>query len=265
MCESSGDVLINFQRLEMYLSSPYSIFEVETIQEFLESLHIVGFSRAIKKEPYAPQHLIYRFSNPKFNVEKPATDLYKHTVTASKGYKRMTAADAGWRLIQRLLRKQQSLKTGLKITSLDLSRMKLVFALQKQLDMMRNEHLRPTIVDIKDEDPAYVTNNKIAGYYGNVSLQALEQGFQNYFPIFEEDEPKEDIEVDVETVPSMESLEQQFAAVEPMDFETLPMPIMKTPKKRQTMKARNLIKETKAALKFLIEEAQANEAQANEE
>lgn len=165
-----------------------SVFEVQSLHDFLETLVILGFSRSVSPEKDQTQ-LCYRFVHPHFNQSNPIPeDLYKHKMTQSigvfKNTKRMIES-SGSHVLQRILY-NRSWKEVQQISKLDLAQKKLSFALQKQLDALRGE---PADVECHFEVPDYMKENQIAGYYGNVSLEQLTIGFQNYLPVYHEVPP----------------------------------------------------------------------------
>lgn len=235
--------------LREYLLSADSIFEIQTLEDFLESLHILGFYRSSLTEvDESTQNLCYRFVNPKFVSGEPVCDdLYKHLADPAslpmKHTKRMMTGSS-IELFQKLIRKKTSM--DLRISRVEFARLQLDFALAKQLDLSRNDSL-PDITEFSMEEPDYTKNNEIAGYYGNVSIDALKKGFQNYFPMFQ----------DSAAVPLC-SDNQDVSLDAPMVCEEVEIVQNEEPKKKKrkyTKKTREDVKETEQAWLFLQKEA----------
>lgn len=188
--------MINIRLLADYLESQESIFEIRTVRDFFESLQIIGFSRGISHEKNQMTNDVYRFINPNFRRNHPALhNLYKFEVDPNrlelKNTKRLVEAHS-LTLIERLMQK----RSRQKLSKLDFAHFCLDLALQKHPAaprnlLLENEHCF--------EDPDYVKNEEIAGYFGNVSIEDLKNGFQNYFPIYQEIVPVPEVEaMDVE-------------------------------------------------------------------
>lgn len=254
--------MINFDLLVDYLVSDESLFEVESLYEFIETMNILGFHRCLHPLKKEKKHLCYQFFNPNFKNESSIPEnLYQRNLHLSsnfKGSKQMSNFE-GSQLMQRLL--QKSVCKNLKVTKLQLAHMRLNFALQKQLDSLRNEQ---NIVEFQVDDPDSM-NNEIAGYYGAVPIEDLKDGFQDYFPIYVEAQkstplvpPPEEFPV-VEDDVLMPSSEADLLNC--LEKEALPIPIQVTPKrpskKRQhaTKGRRNFLKEMEEALMFLHQDS----------
>lgn len=183
---SSNSVLINYNLLSKYLMSDDSLFEVQSLHDFLETLSILGFHRSLLPVKKKHKHLCYRFLHPHFQRSNPIPeDLFKHwqvdqSNTVFKNTKRMLDK-FGSHFLQRLLNNRSRKEQEIAMT--ELPQKKLMFALQKQLDSMGEKTL---IVEYTIEVPDYIMKNEIAGYYGNVSLGILQKGFQSFFPIYKE-------------------------------------------------------------------------------
>jgi hypothetical protein len=254
----SGDaVVIYMNLLRNHLKSQESLFEVDTVQDFLETLNILGFRRGNVPERDETQ-LCYRFVNPNFKQSEVLDDFQpKLSAKALKGTKKMVTTHS-IQLLTRLIRKK--MRENLKISNLELARMRLNFALQKELDMQRNNHF---IIESDFEEPDYVKKNEIAGYYGEVQIETLQNAFQSFFPVYSPPEEKvpnvpiveEDLIVVDEPMMSKRILnDSQF----PLALENLEITDCDEPKKKKfkyTRESRDMIRETKTALLNLEEEA----------
>lgn len=220
-------------------------FGIRTVQDFVETLDILGFSRGALPERRAGKHTVFRFFNSNFKRDKPVPDdLYKIKMEKSqyggKNTKRMLSTHS-LKFIQNLLEKYGA--PPLKITKLDLARMKLQFALEKQLDEFAEN---ATVHEYSVIDPDYVKSKEIAGYYGDVNLDALKFAFQNYFPIYN---PLLDLpEVKQEPAPNV---------VWEMPLETKPADQTVPVKKFYSKQLRDESKENEQALAFLHQESMA--------
>jgi hypothetical protein len=249
------DVVINMNLLRKYLLSSDSIFEIQTLEDFLESLHILGFYRSCLPEvEEETHHLCYRFVNPLFVAGEPVRDdLYKRLADpgspAMKHTKRMMSTSS-LQLLQKLMRKKTC--SDLRISQVEFAQLRLDFALQSQLDLSRNDS-SPDITEFSLDEPDYTKNNEIAGYYGNVTIEALTEGFQNYFPMFQDPASADD----VSTTPEDPALSNDG----PMVSEEVQVIQSEEPKKKKrkyTKKSREELKETEEALMFLQKETMVN-------
>ena len=223
--------------------SEESQFEIYTLQDFLESLDILGFARCSQPEAREKKDVCYRFINPNFKpFQDVPEDLYKLKVSiknvGTKNTKRMLGTH-NFQLLQKLLRKKNH--PELKITPLQLSRMKLQFALEKQLDILCS---KASVIEYDIQSPDYAKNNEIAGYYGDVGIETLKEGFANFFPMYQKtlEETKthdEVVAMDVEQEVAVEC--EQVKALDD-DQPTKP----KRPKITKQM--RDVNKETEMAL-----------------
>jgi hypothetical protein len=172
-----------------YLLSEESIFRARYIMDFIETLNILHFNRVASAKGDVHLH----FVNENFAQDRPvADDFYKQPVGVSAqliGTRRLRPSHHIG-LFKRLLRVDKRHR-GLNMKSLQFSRLRLKFILQKKLDKKRYEQ---DIIHHNIDEPDYVKNQDIAGYYGNVEFSALKNGFGNFFPIFEDptatDEPQ---------------------------------------------------------------------------
>ena len=236
--------------LREYLLSPDSIFEVDTLEDFIESLHILGFHRGCFPEVDEENlHLCYRFLNPRFIPFEPVPeDLYK--VQANPGSqimkqtKRMLGS-GGVKLLQKLIRKKAC--SEIRISRVEFAQMKLSFALKKALHLNQCQPMLD-VIEFNVEEPDYTKNNEIAGYYGNVSISELKKGFQNFFPVFQQNEQKLSKQPNQEE-PVVETPQQALSEAEIQSAE----PDKK--KRKYTKKAREDVKETQEALMFLQKES----------
>lgn len=180
----SGERLsINLNQLRKYLQSKDSIFEIDTLQDFLETLHILNFKRCLCSNSDDDAQS-FRFVNPNFVMSGEVPDeFYKLPVDHRCKALDNTVPivnDNCMNLLHRLLQKDSRI---IKLTKRELARLRLSFALQKRLEDMRMERL---VVDYEIDDPDYMKNNEIAGFYGSVGLADLNEGFQKYFPMLGE-------------------------------------------------------------------------------
>lgn len=257
MAKFSGDaILINFDLLVNHLASEECLFEVESLSDFVETLNILGFQRGLLPIKNKANHLCYRFVNPNFKQELPFPEyLYKQNLLLlSHGLngKKPILVHRWSNLIQRLM--QKSSCKNLRITKLEMAHLRLNYALQKHLDVLRNEQ---GMVDYQVDDPDYTKNNEIAGYYGNVSIEDLKESFQNFFPIYQEteevdagiDEPMQEIS----TVAVNELMPNCLEEASKTPIEVTPK---RPSKKSQHSKKlpRNFLKEMEQALMFLHKE-----------
>ncbi len=116
-----------------------------------------------------------------------ADDFYKQPIDVIKcnilkGTKRMSNAHYIG-LFQRLLDRASA--KDFKISRLEYARLRIDYEFQRRDSLLRYEI---TEVEHDISEPDYVKNNEIAGYYGNVSLEALKTGFCNYFPMYQQAE-----------------------------------------------------------------------------
>lgn len=171
---------INLNHLRTYLQSKDSIFEVDTLQDFLETLHILNFQRCLCSRSDDDVHS-FRFVNPNFVMSgEVPDDFYKLPVDPRSLVLDNTVpivSDNNMNLLHRLLQRDSR---NIKLTKRELAHLRLSFALQKRLEDVRMERL---VVDYEIDDPDYMKNAEIAGYYGSVELADLKEGFQHYFPL----------------------------------------------------------------------------------
>lgn len=268
--------MIDLNLLQKYLLSKDSIFEVDSLQDFLETLHILGFQRGSLLEKQ-DDFLGYRFVNPNFQPsdqvpgdffklpKNPTSSAFNDTVPIIKNH--------SVNLLQRLLTKK--CRTT-KITKLEFARLRLSFELQKRLEESRQEcH----VIDYDIDEPDYTKNNEIAGYYGCVQLDALKEGFQEYFPIYDEAdnlstikeqlmEVEGDFIVLEEEVETVEVKSENLSEAVSVDIEQEIPQYDQPPKKKRnvTRKAREANQETAQALFFLHKKEMRNvKKTANEE
>lgn len=163
-----------------YLQSDESIFEIATLKDFLETLHILGFSKINSIE--TSSRSVHKFTSEQFKRGTDITsDFHQHIkkVTIPKNQKRMIAS---FELLQKLSLVEK--RRQFKVSQLELSRMKLKLALEHtfcDVHEKTNSVLKCHIVE-----PNYLKTKEIAGYYGNVSIDKLKKGFTNYFPLYQE-------------------------------------------------------------------------------
>lgn len=230
--------------MQSFLLSDKSPFEVRNVQDFIETLDILGFSRGAYPEQRDSKHVVYRFSNPNFKRGQPAPeDLYKlktgHQLNG-KATKRMLNSH-NIKFIQNLLEKHHA--PPLKMSKLDLAHMKLNFALEKQLEKFV-ENAEHSVVD-----PDYVKSKEIAGYYGDVPLNSLKFAFQNYFPIYNPDLDEEP-EAEPEAPPAPVNPVWQMPTPAPSVDQIVPV-------KKFSKQCREASRENEQALAFLHQESMA--------
>jgi hypothetical protein len=160
--------------------------------DFFESLHVLQFSKSVhpKKIPDSSK-TFYLFINPNFvEDDEVPDDFYKRPIDISKcnmlkGTKRMTNVHHIG-IFERLLERASAKE--LKINRLEYARMRIDYEFQRRDNLLRRQ------VDMIEHDvnePQYVKEKEIAGYYGNVPLEALKNAFCNYFPIYQNDVAEE--------------------------------------------------------------------------
>ncbi|KAG5683988.1 hypothetical protein PVAND_013241 [Polypedilum vanderplanki] len=190
---------IDIMKLNDYLLSSESIFNIRCIIDFIETLHVLRFHRANQTK----NETGFIFINPNFNQDQEVPDdFYKQTFEGVKnnvlnGTRRLSIIH-NFGLFEKLLRMEK--RSEAKMSRLEFARLRLKFALQKQLDLKRCEI---DTIEHNIEEPDYVKNQDIAGYYGNVELSLLKNAFGNYFPIYQSDEATANIQQQLppETLP----------------------------------------------------------------
>jgi hypothetical protein len=171
--------------LNEYLQSSESILSIRYIMDFIETLHVLQFNRV----NYSRGETSYFFVNPNFTADQTVPDdFYKQPIDVTKanvlnGTRRLSSVHRIG-LFERLLSMQK--RSDARISKLEFARLRLKFALQRKLDLKRYEL---DIIDHNIEEPDYVKNQEIAGYYGNVELSLLKNTFGNFFPVYHNDEP----------------------------------------------------------------------------
>lgn len=191
--------------LSKYLISEESRFEVKLLDDFLQTLNILGFHRcyfADKKENNTYRYVHQHFSKDQEVPQSLFSQPIDATFSLLKNTKRMICT-SGTDLIERL--NKSAARSQLKMTKIELARMRLKFALQKQVDMMTTKVAENIQIDI--EVPDYITANEIAGFYGNVPLELLEKGFCEYFPMYQD--------------PSIESVTQNSTQPQPAATDSI--------------------------------------------
>ena len=164
------------------MQSDKSIFEIVTLKDFLETMHILGFSKVNSTE-ISPRS-VHKFTSEQFKRgTEIIPDVYQHIkkVSIPKNRKRMIAS---FELLQKLSLVEK--RSQMKVSHLELSRIKLKLALEHNfcnINEKENSAIRCHVVE-----PDYLKTKEIAGYYGNVSLEKLKKGFTNYFPLYQEGE-----------------------------------------------------------------------------
>lgn len=210
---------INYETLHDYLLSDQSLFPDVSLMDFFETLHVLQFSRSTNGKKMADSDKPgFLFINPNFNEnEEVPDDFYKRPIditkcNALKGTKRMTNVHH-INLFQRLL--SRACASEMKISRLEYARMRIDYEFQRRDNLLRHQ------VDLIEHDvnePQYLKDNEIAGYYGNVSLEALKIGFCNYFPIYQNEAQCESMNVQETT----ETIEVMLP--EEIKLEEIPSP-----------------------------------------
>lgn len=163
-----------------YLQSDISIFEIATLKDFLETIHILGFSKVNSSE--TSQHSVHKFTSEQFKRGSDiSSNFYQHVqkISIPKNQKRMIGS---YEVLQKLSLVEK--RSQIKVSHLDLSRMKLKLALEHNLCNIKKKEKR--VLKCHVVEPEYLITKEIAGYYGNVSLEKLKKGFTNYFPLYQE-------------------------------------------------------------------------------
>lgn len=199
---------MNFTLLQKYLASDSSQFKVKSLHDFLHSISLLGFYRHLNPEPTPNLFLCYRFWNPHFRARCDIPeDMYKLPMPKGmslRGKKRMLDIHTVF-FLQRLA---PILNTRLEVSQLDLARFRLHFALQQELDLLRNQSEEE--IEFVHNEPEYTKNNEIAGYYGEVEIDSLREAFGNFFPIYQS----------LDVTPINQDMEVDD---EPFDISTMPL------------------------------------------
>lgn len=181
-----------------------SIFPQCSLMDFFETLQVLQFSRSThaKKIPDSPaDKIFYLFINPNFVEDQEVPDdFYKRPIDITKcnvlkGTKRMTN-NHHIGLFQRLLDRASA--NQLKISKLEYARMRIDYEFQRRDNLIRRQL---DVIEHDVNEPQYVKDNEIAGYYGNVSLELLKNSFCNYFPVYQNEAPQREESNDQETPP----------------------------------------------------------------
>lgn len=237
-----------------------SIFEVQSLHDFIESLDILGFTRSALPDKKHANQLCYRFFHPHFSRDKPTPDdIYKLRTdfqsTQLKHERRMLAKTGG-QLLNKLLNKKP--RKERKVLEKKLTKLKLLFALQKQLDVMRNE---PKILEYDMEIPAYMENNEMAGYYGNASIEDLKEVLEGYFPMYQEVQQEESRSVSVKVEEIQVFAEdpgpiylEEVELGEMIEIQPEVTPKKQSMKRKYSKKQTEANKENQNALNFLHQE-----------
>lgn len=180
--------------------------------DFFETLHILQFSRTSNpKKTSMANKIIYNFINPNFTSgETVADDFYKQpieitSVNMLKGTKRMTNLHHIG-LFQRLINRSYS--RLLQLSRLEYAHMRINYEFQRRTSLLSKEQ---DVVEHDINEPQYYKDNEIDGYYGNVTFDALKNGFCNYFPIYQEtanDKAENDMNLD-----NVTSSEQSYVPI----------------------------------------------------
>ncbi|CRK96646.1 CLUMA_CG009988, isoform A [Clunio marinus] len=233
----NNDILIDTSLLQDHLSSKSSLFQVESLQDFETSLGILGFHL---REHNEYQKL--RFSNLTFNLGGSTFigNWKKILKKDSKPTKKIHCIK-NLQFLKRLSEKHKSNKV--KLSRLDLAKIKLQFALRKTVKPLEVGEESPKI-----DEPDYVKSNEIAGYYGEVSIDQLKVGFQHLYPVYDEKSPEVSI------------MDEEPIFVDVVREEVVPLqsspPITKPKKKyaKTSKTTRTAKKEVSDALLFLHKE-----------
>lgn len=180
----NNGVLLNYEIVYDYLMSNKSVFPNCTLMDFIETLHVLQFSRSHARKSSDANKVFYNFINPNFQDPLP-DDFYKRPIDITnchmlKGTKRITNLHY-IALFDRLIKR--SYAQEIPISPLQYAKLRIHYEFDRR-NSLRDRTLDEIIHDV--EEPEYVKQNEIAGYYGNVSLTALKNGFCNYFPIYQE-------------------------------------------------------------------------------
>lgn len=255
--------------LEKFLKSEQSTFEVKSLHDFLHSMSLIGFYRHAQPEK-EQKFLCFRFWNQHFKAycDLP-DDLYKLEATnipkaIGRGAKRMLTIQTV-HFLQRLASLLSS--QDLKISKLELAQMKLHFALQQELDFIREQAEE---IEFVVDEPEYMKNNEIAGYYGDVQIDPLRNAFGEFFPTYSSTQD-DSIDVDMGNEPTIvEStrftstpleksfFDEEFGMQEEIATEVKHEDIKPSaPKKPKYSRPMFSHKETEEALEFMFRESKA--------
>lgn len=193
---------------------------------------------------------VFRFINPYFRCDQPVLhDLYKFQVIPTKEQLKTTkrlVEGHNVQLLSSLLQKNSRKK----ITKVEFTRICLSFLLQKKLDVLQNRTFK---VDMEFKEPDYVINNLIAGYYGNVSIESLQNAFQGCFPVYQETpvtKTEQEIEPEIPEIGEIMEIEAWIA-------EQPESPAGPSCTKKLKCEKPSMAKETKQALEHLFKDSKA--------
>lgn len=237
---NDDSILINFNFLDRYLKSSDSMFELSTVNDFLNTLHVLGFSRSGFQEKNQT-FLSYRYYNSRFKPNEPIPDeLYKTRPEVNQKPKRAAQTQ-----ITQFFKRILKLNSRHVMTKLQFEQLKMNFALDNKLNEQRQEK---HFVEFTSEEPEYTKKDEVAGYYGhNVSIEELKEAFLEYLPIFSNDP--------VPGEAGEDHTDLNISGVEKMDFEVesdlVPIKSPKRKKPKGNKHSAQVKLETEQALMYL--------------
>lgn len=247
------DVIVDLHLLNDHLKSPESSINVDSVKEFIEAMAIVGFNRLPVKR--SGEKIFLRFRHSAFKSDEvPSTELYKRESTSSTEVKSRGSCKpipiSSNQLIESLLRKSWK---EMRMTNVEFSRLLTHFHLESRRKTLSGENeINITVCDV--EPPEYVDDEKIAGFYGNISTEQLKKAMGKYLPVFGEAEItdldliEEIIEVEVD-----ETEEPKRKKSKKKNSDNDSMSITSTPKRKYKKRARKILpRETQQATDFLL-------------
>jgi hypothetical protein len=183
---SGNGILISYQNVLDHLLSPNNLFPECSLMDFFETLHVLQFSRTTHSKKTADStKTFFIFINPNFSSDLPVPDdFYKLPIDITnchllKGTKRMTNIHHV-RLFKRLLDRANSRK--LQISRLQYARMRINYEFQRAASLKCPQ---VDVIEHNVDEPQYVKDNEIAGFYGNIELDVLKTAFGGFFPIYQ--------------------------------------------------------------------------------
>jgi hypothetical protein len=219
---------------------------------------LTGFGRLPSRR--SEDKILLRFRHSLFKSDDiPPIDLYKRIISSSReakirGERSVKSIPiASSQLIQSLVRK--SLKE-MKMTNVEFSRLLSNFHLESAKKTFKGGN-EINITECVVEQPEYLKGDdeqKIAGFYGNISTEQLKKAMGKYLPVLDEvtatefDVIEQVIEVETDGEPKSKKMKKKKSDDE--------MSIIQTPKRKYKKRARKIIlpRETQQATDFLLME-----------
>lgn len=226
-------LLINIEMVHEHLLSDESLFRECTLMDFFETLQVLQFSRTAHSKKVPDSNKIFHiFVNPNFEKHgEVPNDFYKRPIditkcNALKGTKRMTNVHY-INLFNRIMNRAE--RKFLEVTPYEFARLRIDYEFQRRDSLILRQE---NVVEHDIDEPQYLKDNEIAGYYGNVPLDALKDGFGNYFPIYQTEPPIDSNEMTFEEV-KIEVASQEIivdVVSSPVKLQSVPLLADATPK-----------------------------------